>query len=140
MKKYTILAFMFLSTVLFAQQTKINDLELLLPNLSGIERVDTLTELSLAYSNVLPEKGLAYGDNGLRLSIELDYKKGKAEALKNIGLNHWSQSNYDPALEYELNALKIFEQINDGRGTANTLIVIGNVYSDLGTYLPNQKS
>ncbi|WP_207680024.1 adenylate/guanylate cyclase domain-containing protein [Desulfonema magnum] len=55
-------------------------------------------------------------------------KKEKANALHNIGVAYKNLSNYDNALQYHLNALKIREAAGDKKAIADSLHYIGVVY------------
>lgn len=55
-------------------------------------------------------------------------KKAKSKILKNIGAVYNSSGNYEKALRYNLEALKISEEINDQDHTAKIYTNIGNIY------------
>ena len=136
MKKYLIILFILFiySSHLLFSQTKIDSLESQLEKAADIEKVEVLNELTKVYLNKSPQKALDYSNQALELSERLDYIKGKAEALKNIGAGNYYLSNYDKSLEYYLNSLKIMEEIGDKEGISILLNNIGVVYWKMGSF------
>jgi class 3 adenylate cyclase len=68
----------------------------------------------------------------IALADRLDFKKGKAYALKNAGLAEYYQSKYKEVLEYWTQSLQMFEVIQDTLGMANLSSNLGVVYYDQG--------
>jgi adenylate cyclase len=66
------------------------------------------------------------------LASELNYPKGEAYALKNIGLMYYLKGRYAETLQYWNQSLDIFQDIKDDVGIANTLSNIGAVYLNQG--------
>ena len=66
------------------------------------------------------------------LSEKIDFPKGAATALKNIGLGYRKQGNNLDALENYSQSLKIFEQLKDNSSIANLYNNIGVVYYKQG--------
>jgi signal transduction histidine kinase len=81
-------------------------------------KINLLNKISKINKDLNTEKGIKFGFQALDLSIKLDYKKGIAEAYKNIGLNNWRRGTYETALENYQKSLNIFEEINDKQGIA----------------------
>jgi len=118
---------------MFTQNT-IENLKIKLKTVSSKERVDVLNQLSKMHYTLSPEKVIKYGRQALELSKKFDYNKGRAYALKNIGVGNYYLSNYDKSLEYYLNSLKIMEEVGDKEGISSTLNNIGIVYWKLNNY------
>ena len=137
MKKLRKYLFIFIilifSTAMFTQNT-IENLKIKLKTVSSKERVDVLNQLSKMHYTLSPEKVIKYGRQALELSKKFDYNKGRAYALKNIGVGNYYLSNYDKSLEYYLNSLKIMEEVGDKEGISSTLNNIGIVYWKLNNY------
>ncbi len=88
-------------------------------------------------------EALDYYMRGLKLAREAGNKESEAGILSNIGLaftdhadsltgkNAFARQDslYNKALEYELNALKIFKEMGDKQGEAFNLGSIGSLYS-----------
>ncbi len=134
MKKYIFTVIIFILSINALAQNNINSLEIKLKTVSGKERVDILNQLSKRYYTLSPEKVIKYGRQALELSQKFDYDKGRAHALKNIGVGNYYLSNYDKSLEYYLNSLKIMEKIGDKEGVSDILNNIGIVYWKLSNY------
>lgn len=134
MKLYIFLLYLFFSSSLFAQQTTTDSLESLLQISNDTTKIKILNDLSFEYLNITPNIGLKYGNEALELSIELDYKIGKAWALNRIGTNNWKKSNYDESLEQLTQSLKLFEELENKNGKAKSLNDIGNVYQKLNNF------
>jgi len=98
------------------------------------EKVDLLNELAQAYEENQPIEARTQAQDALVLAINIEYAEGEAQALKTIGNIYLLQSNYSQALEYFLNALKIFEELKQTKGIAETLNNVGNVYQNLGKF------
>jgi adenylate cyclase len=76
-----------------------------------------------------PDSTILLGKQAADIADKIDFQKGKALALKNIGLGYFYQTNLVEALNYWTESLKIFENINDQAGIANLLNNIAAVYS-----------
>jgi len=74
-----------------------------------------------------------YADKAITLADELEFKKGKAYALKNKGLAEYYQSNYKEVLNNWTQSLKAFEAIQDTLGIANLANNLGLAYFDQGS-------
>jgi len=93
-----------------------------------------------------PVNAYLHAKKALELAQLLNYAKGKANALNNLGVYHRQKGDYDQALEFYQQALQIFDSISNEEGTAKALSNIGNIYSAnsdfenaLGYYLRAQK-
>jgi class 3 adenylate cyclase/tetratricopeptide (TPR) repeat protein len=98
------------------------------------QTADTATVNSLILSGkekltTAPDSTILLGKQAADIADKIDFQKGKALALKNIGLGYFYQTNLVEALNYWTESLKIFENINDQAGIANLLNNIASVYS-----------
>lgn len=91
-------------------------------------KVLLLDNISSDYKSINPDEGIKYGKQQLGLSQQLKWPKGIALSYNRIGSNYIFKSDYPNALEYDLKALKAYENINDKTGIATVLGNIGNVY------------
>lgn len=92
----------------------------------------------------------AYRIVGINLSVDSDYdaalevyNKGlscepshkiRSELLRSIGLVYTYMTEYDKALDYDMQALQLAEKVGDRKGVAAILSNIGIVYYDLQDY------
>ncbi|MFY0482735.1 tetratricopeptide repeat protein [Flavobacterium sp. PLA-1-15] len=74
------------------------------------------------------KKALSFYEKSLQSGAD---KKVLSFTILSIGLVYTYQSNYAKAQEYNFQALKMLEEINDQRGIAAVLSNIGIVYKDL---------
>jgi tetratricopeptide (TPR) repeat protein len=104
----------------------------LLPSQKGEERINSLNCLAvmLFYENT--ERSIAYTKEAMNLAKELDYDKGIADAFRNRGYIFQHQGNFPKALDNFLEALSIFERLNDN-------YTLGWMYYDIARthYLAN---
>ncbi|PCH87512.1 MAG: hypothetical protein COB88_05320, partial [Flavobacteriales bacterium] len=77
---------------------------------------------------------LSHNFQALKISEELQDKKGLAFNFGNIGVVYISQGDYPKALEYYFKALKIGEELSDKKLIGGLLMNIGNIYDSQGDY------
>ncbi len=109
-------------------------LKILVQQKEDTNKVKLLNELSDAFTNVKPDEGIKYGQQGLALAAKLGWKQGEAILNNTIGSNHKSMSDFTKALECYHHALKIYEKIEDKKGVAIATGNIGIVYQNQGDY------
>ena len=130
-----ICVFIYISEPINAQNNAIDSLKQLVQKASkDTAMVSTLNELSnksLNEGNL--QESIEYGEKALELANELDFKKGRAYALKWIGLTRFNQGNYILALDLWKESLESFEVIQDTIGMANMIGNIGAVYQNGGS-------
>lgn len=91
-------------------------------------KVNTLLALSKNYFNTSPEDAITYANEAKNLAEHLNFKKGIAYALKNMGIANYMQGKYLESLENYEQSLAIFSAIGDKAGVANILSNQGAVY------------
>jgi tetratricopeptide (TPR) repeat protein len=92
-------------------------------------KVKLLIDLSHTCYSINPDEGLKFGKQGLALAEKLDWKKGMANSNRTIAGNYgYGKSDFPTALEYSLQSLQQFKEIEDKTGTARILGDIGVVY------------
>ena len=97
--------------------------------------VNSLNELSSALlAEGEFEESLRFAAKAEALADEIKFTKGKAYALKQIGLVHYYQGNYLEVFDDWTKSLENFEVINDSVGIANLLTNLGTVYYSQGSY------
>ena len=97
-------------------------------------RVNLLNETAFQLYSIDPEKTLQYAQEAGKLADKLNFKKGKAASLRNIGIIYHHQGNYPKALEYYQKSLQINEEMGDKKGKAASLGNIGIIYYNRGDY------
>ena len=96
-------------------------------------QVNALNELSYYILNLDPQEAIKYGLRAREMSKLLNYGKGKAYALKNMGLGYYYQGDYLKVLDYWTQSLDTFEEIPDTTGIANMLNNLGAIYYTQGS-------
>lgn len=92
-------------------------------------KVMLLNDISLTYYSINPDEGLKYGQQGLALAEQLDWKLGKAYAYKVIAGNYgYGKSDYARAIEYSQKSLEQFKELGDKKGSAKILGDMGVIY------------
>jgi len=77
------------------------------------------------------EKSLLYYGKALKSTTN---KKILSKVLRSTGLIYTYQSDYKNAMDFDMRALKMSEEVNDKKGVAAVLSNIGIVYYDLQNY------
>lgn len=121
------------SNSLWANET-IENLESRLPTVSVQERIEILNTLATNYREASPQKSIEYGEQSLKLAVELHNDQEKAIALGNIGIAYNNLGNYSKALKYHLDSLKLWEKMASEKEIAETLINLGITYWRLDDY------
>jgi tetratricopeptide (TPR) repeat protein len=100
---------------------KVSTLNLLSEKLWGIGKYDT---------------SMFFAGSAIKLAEKLDFNKGIADALRNMGIIYHFQSNYPKAIEYDTIALALCKKIGYKSGIARNFGNLAIVYWNQGNY-PN---
>jgi serine phosphatase RsbU (regulator of sigma subunit) len=127
--------FTFFTSTLLAQQGKMNFLldELKVAR-TDTTRVRVYNELSAAYRNADLKKAYTYAQRALVIADKNNLKKGRADALSNLGSVFYRQGKYDTALVYQEEALEIREKMSDQTGIAISYNSIALLENKKGNY------
>lgn len=77
-------------------------------------------------------KAIGLAMQAKELSGEIEYPKGEALALKNMGMVYYMTGMYGETLDYWNQSLQIFETLKDDVGISNMLNNIGAIYLNQG--------
>ncbi|ALW84809.1 hypothetical protein AUC43_06745 [Hymenobacter sedentarius] len=97
-------------------------------------RVKYLNALALALRNNAAEESAALFQESLRLSTQLGYPAGAAEAQLGLGFYYRHRSEYDLAQTYSQQAREAFRQVGNRVGQTRSLYNLSCVYSEQGMY------
>ena len=97
-------------------------------------KVRHLYKLCWEYSSIDLQKAREYGNKALDLAVNINYKRGIAAALNNIGNTYYYSDDYETAIEYYIKSYKIRDIIGDKRGVSDNLNNIGVLYRARGKY------
>ncbi|CAN5615526.1 hypothetical protein BH23BAC1_BH23BAC1_03950 [soil metagenome] len=106
-----------------------------LSEIHDTSRVILLNKFAEKYLETFPAKAFERASEALDLSIKLHDEKSRATALRNLGQAHiFLLVDYEKALEYCFEALRIEEGLNLKTGEALTLKAIGAIYEEVGNF------
>ncbi|HLO37391.1 MAG TPA: tetratricopeptide repeat protein [Lacibacter sp.] len=136
MKRYLLLAFVFLSFASLAQKNKsvIDSLEKLAGSSKDSQLVKIYNDLTWEYRLVNREKAMSYGFKAIEQARKSNYPTGMAQAYNDLGILLYDQEKYDSAIIFYQLSGKIREQLNDGLGIAKVYNKIGIVYQKKGAF------
>jgi two-component system, NarL family, sensor kinase len=115
-------------------QEKIKLLESSLNGKKDTNQVILLNDLTWFNRTVSQDKAIEYGLKALKLSSELKFEKGEAQAYNDLGIIYSDQKKYDLAIESYNKALQIRKKIKDLKGIAALNIKLGIVYQEEGNF------
>lgn len=95
-------------------------------------RVHLLLELCKVNFSDAPNLAIRYANQAKELSEKLQYGKGIAMSLKNLGLANYMKGDYIQTLDYWNQSMEVFDSIGDKAGVANLLSNLGAVYFNQG--------
>ena len=95
-------------------------------------RVNTLLQQSKDRFSDDPVKAIILATEAKELSEKIDFIKGKANALKNIGVGNYFLGKLPEAIVVWNESLQIFELLKDDIGISNVFNNIAAAYDDLG--------
>lgn len=141
-KLYKILLLLFsalCSSLLFGQSSDNQLIDSLKAALSVEEsdtaRANILNTLSLeAYYEYDYASANLYAEEALKLSQEIGFRKGIADAYVNLAFVYSAQGNYFEAKEFYIKAKDVFQELNDRVGTAGAFLDAGHMVYNLGNY------
>lgn len=91
-------------------------------------RITIFTALASELANQNPDKAIAYAEKGIGLSRKIAYRKGEASLRKELGVIYMYNGDHSKAIACFLDAMKIFEDMEDAKGIAACNGNIGIVY------------
>lgn len=120
---------------LLSQPRVIDSLKTLVPLLpADTSRVIVLNRLAFELRGVSPTDRERYAQQALELAHTLNFPKGIAAALNNLGGALWEQGHYAQALNYQERAVSLHSVLQDKPNMALALNSLGLIYSDQGNY------
>ena len=134
MKRFSILLFFLLFSSFLpciAQDNGTDSLKLALKKQNeDTTKVNLLNQITTI--TIQSEDAFIYGNQAVKLATKLNFSKGKALGLKNLGLYYFIKSDFIPAEEYWREALEEYTVIHDESGRANMLNNLGSIKYNMG--------
>jgi tetratricopeptide (TPR) repeat protein len=133
MRKFLFACLTFITFNILAQNNTADSLKRLLhTKMQDTTRVLLLSRLAYDLSFSRPDTALVLAQQGRVLARQKGFVSGEANCLYSLGSIFSQTGNYPRALDYLLQALRIYESRDNRDGMINAYIMIGNVYGDLG--------
>lgn len=127
-KKVSLIALLIgLAAITFSQEVKPGP-----EATSDTARINAMLKESAGLFKTDPNKAIEIALQAKEQADKIDFKKGAAYALKNIGLGYYYQAKYVETLDYWEQSLKMFEELQDDIGIANLLNNIAAIYVNKG--------
>jgi len=128
------LGLVLISGFCYSQNTVIDSLKSRLSEVEGEGRIKVMIGLSYHYLRISADSSLIYSNQALDYSIETDNRRGVARGMLMIGSGHNAKGEYSLAIESQLRALEIFEEIKDTAAIGITYNNLATNYHTLGKY------
>lgn len=97
-------------------------------------RVNLLNTLAENYYSINPDSGIKYALQSVKLSKEIKWEYGLANAYSFLGINNSVKGNYDDALENFKSSLEIYKELEDTDGISKQLGYLGIVNMNLSNF------
>jgi signal transduction histidine kinase len=97
-------------------------------------KVKLLYDIGQFYNWSYADTGLLYAQNGLRLSEKLNYEKGQAYSMYNLGASLTTLGDYANALNFGFKALALSKKLKEPGLIIYAYGGIGDCYKDQGDY------
>ncbi len=94
----------------------------------NLEKVQTLNELALHYSESIPDKALYYSKKALALANQIQNVQACAVSNKVMGELFEIQHNYQPTINYYLISIKHYQKLEDEKELARLYNKLGWIY------------
>ena len=138
MRKLLIILFLFIQslTTIYSQKKEVDSLINLL-NIyqeNDSTQVNILNNLSTHYKSIDLEKSFSYASKAKHLSEQINYKKGLAYSLYNLGTYYWRSDKFDSALVLCNKSLAIFNELNLADGKIQCFNRIAVIHMFKGNY------
>ena len=121
-----------LTIITYSQSREIDSLK----NKLATTIEDTTRVLALVSLGYYSKHDTAFivDEEALQLARKIKYKRGEGRALAQFANDFISVNNYPKGLQYSLQGLKVFEQIDDKNGIGSSYFNISRVYTARGDY------
>lgn len=116
------------------QNTEIDSMELILPDLTDSARILTLIRLASHHKFSNADTAMYYARLAERESESIDFKKGQTLSLSILGLIEYGKGDFPEALKYMKHLIPIQTSMGDSIGLSKTLNNIGSVNAKIGNW------
>ena len=134
MKKILII-FLFLSfinSINAQQQSKDSLIRIIDQDRNDIAEVNALINLAIQQTQF--DSAVIYAQQGLSLAKKINYIKGEGDCLWILGSSNGKLKNFSLAIQYGLEALKIYTGLKDDVGMVESCMILQGPYREAGDY------
>lgn len=122
------------TSMLFPQNEEVQKLISKSKKLTGEEKILAYTEICRNLYNINPQKGIMYGQLGLKLADSIKTPQLKGALYDNIGINYWALSDFETALAHFRTAYSYAVKYKDSLLIAKTYGHNGLIQEVKGNY------
>jgi tetratricopeptide (TPR) repeat protein len=119
-----------------SQNKKVDSLlRVLKTAITDTSKINTLNSIADEFINNNPDTAIYFANQAKALGIKMNYKMGIADACLNIGSTMMNRGNYEKALKYINDALKLYNELLTSATPENKSKILkgkGNVYNIIG--------
>ncbi len=128
--------FLLLIDASLAQRKEVDSIGVVLQShkFNDTTKVHLLSKLAYFYHQIAPDSTIYLAKEAYRLANKLNYKKGKADALKHWAIGSYIQSYDGEALKKNEEALAIYRSLGDDRGEGAVLNNMAMIFHNQGEY------
>jgi adenylate cyclase len=101
-----------------------------------VQLVDTLNDLAFAFYRIDPEASERHAREAFEMARQANYPSGLGRSQSIQGISRWVRGDFDEALEFFEEGLRIYQASEDKSGIASSYTNMGLVFSGKGD--PNQ--
>lgn len=128
-----LLLFTFSARLCCAQSTELTGIKASLPRINdSLRYVDALNRMAMLLYEQNIDSTFYYTREARAMADRLDYPKGKADALNNLGVFFDIKGNLQLALRYYNEAHAGYRRLKDSANSVQSLMNIAMVYKELG--------
>jgi signal transduction histidine kinase len=128
-----LLLFTFSATLCYAQSTELTGIKASLTRINdSLRYVDALNRMAMLLYEENIDSTFYYTREARAMASRLDYPKGKADALNNLGVFFDIKGNLQLALRYYNEAYAGYRRLKDSANSVQSLMNIAMVYKELG--------
>ncbi|WP_422359952.1 tetratricopeptide repeat protein [Reichenbachiella sp.] len=133
MKKFLAHILIALWCIGYSHAEQVDSLKVRLQNSSSdTARVKLLAKLGFEYAFIHLDSSRLYCERAVQLADEINFSRGKADALNNLAISYDIEGNHEVAITYFLMALDIYNALEAKDGQARIYNNCGMVYQSLG--------
>ena len=97
-------------------------------------KVRMVNNLAFRFYRIKPDTTVSLATMALELARKLEYPKGEGIALQRIGLGNNALGNFNEAIDFYDQSIRVFRNIGDSSGVSGTLMNLGSSHYGQGRF------